>query len=380
MYRMLISTCSKRVSRRAFRGLGLIQAALSTGLIVIVLSAATALWSNYVFRAGLQSEARAVSALAQAAKTHIIKDFDTHLNAITLSSNSVVSLNIDDLTASESYAPGAPRVTSRKRVLSVLMWSPTPTQIIVLAQAQFATGETGRVGVPRGSRDISSTGWVAPHNSTEIQGPGIRLDISALQTAGIAIGSGDLVSLEFVSFGRDVSPYLHRIAQVGRPQLNQMETDLDLNGNNLEDVGTLTATNLVVLNGLSAQSISGATSVLGNLTASGNMTVSQTLNIGGNLTVTGTAAAQNLNVAQRLETTEITATNATFGTLSSDQINAVQVTVSGQVTTQTLNADAVNTDNAVVQVLESSLGLLNGTTQAQNLVSNTVITGSCSGC
>ena len=160
-----------------------------------------------------------------------------------------------------------------------------------------------------------------------------------------------------------------------RPEIYPCNT-----ANNLEDVGTLTATNLVVVDGLSAQSISGATTVLGNLTASGDMTVSQTLNIGGNLTVLGTVAAQNLDVAQRLSTTEITATTATFGTLSSDQINAVKVTVSGQVTTQTLNADAVNTDNAVVQVLESSLGLLNGTTQAQNLVSNTVITGSCSGC
>lgn len=377
---MLNSSRVRSPHRRALRGLSLFEAALSTGLIVIVLSAATALWSNYVFRAGLQSEARAVSALAQAAKSHVIKDFDTHLNTISLSASNVVTLSLNDLTASESYAVGAPNQTGRGRTLSVLMWSPSATQIVLLAQAQFPVGESGRIGVPRGSRDIYSTGWVAPHSPSEIQGPGLRLDITALQTAGVALGAGDLVALEFVSFGRDISPYLHRVARVGRPQLNQMETGLDLNGNSLEDIATLTATNLAVETALTAQSISGTTEVVGDLTAGGNMSVAQTLDVTGDLTVTGTATAQNATIAQRLSATEIAATNATIGTLSSQQVNAAQVNVTGQVTTQTLNADAVNTDSAVVQFIESGLGILDGTTQAGTLVSNTVITGSCIGC
>ena len=370
----------KIYSRRARRGMSLLEAALSAGLIVLALSSALTLWTNYVFRLALHAEAREVSALADAAKSHVLQNFDAHVSTARSATDNVIALPISDLIASDSYSPASPQTTTRGRDLAVYVWAPDANTALILAAAQFGTGETGRVGVPRGGKDIHAVGWVAPHSTTQIQGPGLRLDIAAIQSNTVPLVAGDLIGLAYASYGRDLSPYLHRTANALRPELNQMETDLDLGGNDIVGVGSLNATTVTVDGGLTSGTITGVTSVQGPARVTGNLTVSGTTTVTGDLTVTGAASATSLNVAQLLTANNITATTATVDTLTSDQINAANVNASGQVTTPLVNGETLAVDDLTANRIEAALGILDGITQADTLVADTVITGSCSGC
>jgi Bacterial shufflon protein, N-terminal constant region len=91
-----------------------------------------------------------------------------------------------------------------------------------------------------------------------------------ISTAGYSIGSGGApATLQVYSNGASSSDYLYRNAIPGQPQLNEMNTALGLNGNDVNDVGTLTANGTVTageaqINGIS--NLNGTVNITGNTT------------------------------------------------------------------------------------------------------------------
>ena len=91
-----------------------------------------------------------------------------------------------------------------------------------------------------------------------------------ISTSSYSVGSGGTpASLLMFSNGTLSSNYLYRNAVPGQPQLNEMNTALGLNGNNINDVGTLTANGTITaagaqINGTS--NLNGAVNITGNTT------------------------------------------------------------------------------------------------------------------
>lgn len=80
----------------------------------------------------------------------------------------------------------------------------------------------------------------------------------ALSNYAIAPGPGHTASALFLMDGTLANDYLYRNAVPGRPELNTMNTDLAMGGNNINDAGTITAAGNVT----SAAELSGATATI----------------------------------------------------------------------------------------------------------------------
>ena len=106
-----------------------------------------------------------------------------------------------------------------------------------------------------------------------------------------------MVSIEYVSFVQNRQPYLHRTEQPGAPQLNEMATDLNMNGNSITNVSELTASSVTVLETLETTNLVADTVTAGELfslvasttTITGDYTVSGNLDVGGQITASSAA-------------------------------------------------------------------------------------------
>lgn len=87
----------------------------------------------------------------------------------------------------------------------------------------------------------------------------------ALSNYAIAPGPGHTASALFLMDGTLANDYLYRNAVPGRPELNTMNTDLGMGGNNINDAGTITAAGNVS----SAAELSGATATISGETYTG---------------------------------------------------------------------------------------------------------------
>lgn len=371
---------AKSFARKTKRGFNLIETSLTIGILVITFNTGLQVWNDYVFRKSLSTEAQQVSLLADAAKQHVLFDVNKYLGQASSAPNRILNLNIDDLVASESYSLTAPRSTTRRRDLSVFLWSPTATSLIVFAQASFPTGQTGRLGAPRHEDNITQTAWVPPYRLSRLEGVGVNYDIQHLKDAGRTFEAGDFVALEYISLARDVSPYLHRAFNPEVPELTRMEADLDLNNHKLLNVGSLAADEISVQTSLNTNTITGDLTVAGNVTIAGSFDVGGDINIQGDATVVGQINTDVLTVDQNVITGAFTSNTGSFTTLSADDITSTGVVTAPTVATRNLSSNTVSAVNGTGARIETDTLLVNGRTTASQVVTTTLTTGSCSGC
>jgi type II secretory pathway pseudopilin PulG len=103
---------------------------------------------------------------------------------------------------------------------------------------------TGNVpGQPSTSIIGADGGWDMPFAGTDIPNP----------------GPGHLAMMIYVDNDQLVTDFLARTTIPGRPEMNQMLTDLDLSSNDITNVGTLTTDNLVVNTDIQSPSITDTT-------------------------------------------------------------------------------------------------------------------------
>ncbi len=204
--------------------------------------------------------------------------------------------------------------------------------------------------------------------------------------------SGCLVAL--ISYTEDLltGPYLYR-EDLGNPDLNTMFTDLLMNGRNINGAGNIAASelNVATLANLGDTNVAGTATFNGPATANAGMTVNAGMdvsgdsNFSGNLTVnSGTVNTVALNAttvqAPTFRTNQFDAQNLTVGSVGggnlvvNDAINVnSNVTASGEVYTNTLNAGQINMNNGTLTTgrmdVRNTLEI-NGTV---NITSGTVI-------
>jgi hypothetical protein len=369
---------TKRLPRRARRGAAMLDSLLAMGVFVLALGLSLSYWNMHQFRAGLQKEAVELTQLVRAAQSYVGRDPLTRLSEAAAAPSGVLSISLATLIASGDYPPTSGGYTTRRREMRVHLASLNATSAILVADARFVAGDQGRIGVPRGGEFIGSVGWVAPHRTALIEGPGLRYDITSLQAAGVLSNEGDLGAFEFISVERDVSPYLHRVAIPGRPELNQMATDLDLGGQDILGAGRLEATEARVTN-LQGQNITGALTINDTLNIAGTATVT-TLDAQGATTVSGPLSANQITVAGPITATDLTTTNITATNVSADEVAARDITATGMVGAQTVVATDLTATDANINRLEGNAVTVSGTLNAASATIRSLFTGGCTGC
>ena len=373
-------TPRKPFARRALRGFNLIETSLALGVFVIAITSGTHLWSEHVFRKALNKEAEQLNILANAAKRHLLFDLKQNITQARFTDQDILDISIDDLTNTESYSFAAPRQTVRGRDMSVFYWAPTPTSVIVFTQAKYPEGKSGKIGAARHDSKSPLIGWVPPYKATHLVGAGLNYDISHLQAAGRTITPGDFLALEYLSLGRDVSPYLHRKLDAQAPELNQMETHLDLNGNDILNVGALNAQDIVFTQSLEAPQLTGTLTVEGSVTIEGNLDVTQSMTVESDATITGTTKTDKLTVAQDITTSVLTANSGTFETIETANLVSTGTVSAAQAVTTNLTATTANTTSGEAVRLETQSLFVDANATASDVLTTTLTTGSCTGC
>lgn len=172
----------------------------------------------------------------------------------------------------------------------------------------------GQVIDEMGTREIAENlgapgGFVPVANTGIIQG--VRGGWSlTLSNYGVSPGAGHTASALFLQDGTLANDYLYRNAVAGKPELNRMNTALNMGGNDINNAATINATGNVNLNGTVN---AGGDVHAGSIYLNGNATLNGTVNAGGdvragslylqgNATMNGTATVGG-NVAVSGDTT-----------------------------------------------------------------------------
>ncbi len=381
MQRMLtlLRTQILRIPRRARRGSLLIETALVLLIFIPVLALGIEIGARYVRNHQGLNEARLLTQVVDAGATLALRNLDNRINSEIGVGNAQV-LTLADLEAEGLWSAGGEQLTALRRKITLILHARGSEELVLLARATALPGEDNTAYIPAGGEGVGLVGFVPPDDTTRLRGPGIDYDLSGIQSLTDAPVKWDAVALRILRMDRDVLPFLHRTVQPNFPELNRMETDLDMNGFNLTGAGILEADQITVTSELQTGAITGTLMVDGDVAATDSLYVTGTLSAS-TATVSGLVSAEAISVTDQ----------ATIGTLDADTLSvggsvAVQqdIVVEGTTTLDVLavtdlTAGDIEAQSVTAGTLAADDVFGTATTATTGQI-QTLITGTCSGC
>ena len=349
--------------RRARRGLGL----LDTMLAVFALSAVAA-WSAqatraWTARALLAGEARALSELAVAGRRWLERDFTR-----APSGSRPARVAFRDLESAGLRPPERPRNTPGRRAMSLWLWNQAPDRVMVIARAR---GDRALSRIPAAGTVGTGVGAILNRaGETLLRGPGVAFDMAPLNAARARFARrGDLFALEHVHTDPAASPYLHRVAVAGHPELNVMATDLLLG-----DSAVLSAARIET-DTARVGTIEGDTEVTGELTVGGALRANGLLGADGDpiasLSVAGPLRASSLEIAGNAV---LGGQLSAIGGLSGTGVTLTGPLAGNAALLGSLETGSLDTDSLATDSLAASSATFDSVTVG------TLRTGGCTGC
>ena len=319
----------------------LLEAALSLIVIGLVVTQGMGMVTDFTASRALQAEARMLTAIAD--------DY-----ASLVGRRLPPAITMGRVT---SYTPPSHigLMTPFGREIRLAHFTPSSGELVVMAYTWSAHRQTNRKPTPRHDSHIRQIGYVAGTNDrctqNHICGFAMDWNASALLTALGNDGPGeeDLVALRWLTMDRNTYPYLHRAQITGHPNLNRLETDLNMGDHAIVGLNTLRGARLLVTDQLELAGELAVTDIEigGNLAIGGNLTTTGTLTVG-SMEATADATIGTLKVDERLLFDA-----ATIGT--DFMINDVQVTTDVEKTgtgdvevTGTIHANEAEVDELTV--------------------------------
>ena len=372
--------------RRARCGLSLFEALLVMLIAIPMTQQGVSLAQHYIRQQAGVQESRLLTQVITAASTYALREgLDTWITRRGV--GHIETLTLADLANEDVWVSRGAR-TALGRDIEVIFHDTGFGALVVLARAVTPAGEEPPAYVPHGGEGIGLVGTVRDYAPDRLLGPGLDYDISDLrslaetQTGRSAPVVGDQLAIAVLRMDQDVSPFLHRIAVEGHPELNQMQTDLDMGGFDLIGVGELEAEKITVQNTMEINNLQGALEVEGGITAGGD------LNIPGALTsdaaeIEGQVLAHGLTVtgAATVDTLETGALQS--GTVQID----VSATVDGDITAEnlaagTLVADEITAPTATLGTVRAGVVISDAKLEADTIVvkDELLVSGGCTGC
>ena len=284
--------------------------------------------------------ARKLVVLASAVERHV------HVNYGTLAEGqiAIATLRNADLLPSGFDGSGDPM----KRELRVWVLDAGGGRFRVASMQLVPDGDDRRPGAGvYEARGRQALGVV--DGSGELGGPTIQEDLTDFRNATGAGGhpkENALVVYQEFDEESVCGDFLFRRARAGCPDAGRMETDLDLDGNDLENVGELEAERLEVADDLV---VSGDFTVGGEFAVGRAVRVEGTFNVPSGLSFTGGAEFTGSVTANSVEVTgELEAASAVV----SQDISARNVAASGNVTASGItSSSSINAASGYIRSL-----------------------------
>ncbi|WP_282282444.1 shufflon system plasmid conjugative transfer pilus tip adhesin PilV [Pseudomonas sp. PS02302] len=264
-----MNTSFSKASQRGFIALDMLF-----GLIVLaaVMTGAAVMIANQMDSQNYQIAADQQKQVADAAAKYLKDNFATVYAAAGTTTPAQITpamlRNTNYLPAgfTDANAFGQTFVVLARRVATNQLES------IVLTTGGQVIDEIGtreiaeNLGAPGGFVPVANTGIVQ----------GVRGGWSlALSNYGVNPGAGHTASALFLQDGTLANDYLYRNAIAGKPELNRMNTALNMGGNDLNNAANITASGTA--------SISGDVNAGRNVNATGNVNLNGTVTAGGDL-------------------------------------------------------------------------------------------------
>lgn len=252
---------------RSKRSSGFISIELMIALVVIAIATAGGISVLMSYLDGLdeQHAAQQQQQVAKAAEKYLKDNFSTVLASAGATAPAVITV---PMLRNTRYLPAGFRDTNiYGQQYQVLARKPAANQLetlIVTTGGQVAS----ELSIRRIAQLMGATGgYISKTNTSIAQGAAWQV---ALSNFGSAPGAGHLATALFFQDGAIANEYLYRNAVPGHPELNRMNTTLDMGGNNIAAAGAITAS--------------------GNITTSADISAR-------NVTATGTVKAGTADVA-----------------------------------------------------------------------------------
>lgn len=371
-----------RLRRRLDRGLSLFGALLALAVFSVLMLGVMQWYQARSLEERDERAAAQLSILATAARSHVIDSFPTLLAGAVTQEITLATLRTANL-----LSPAFRDRDAMGRAFRILLRRPSTGVLDLVVTQTVAAGDLRWPARAAATHpvDAARLGTVTVETPTRLTGPAVDVDISAFQAAFTgapttrAMAAYARIDRETVYGGQ-----LYRAAASGFPEINRMETDLDMAGNAITGASSVEADAITVDTTLD---VGGTMTVIGGLVVGQTATITGAVDLTGDLTaatatITGTASAATVTSTGQATAASLTTTGTvTAGTIGSSGA----MTVSGSATMADLTATSVSagtltsttvsaTDVTVRQMTAT------GTMTAANAGITTLTVGSCSGC
>ena len=217
------------------RGLSMIGSIVFLSLFSLTTALVADAVSDMIHALSVQSEARSLSRLADAARNHAARNSTQLMNSIRTDPDQHIRFTAADLQSTGGLAPGEALRTTRRREVrfAAAAASPRPSEERIVVLAWTAEGG-GRPTLPKAGPGITHVGRVGSAvdgcGADHVCGAGVRWDASGIfGLLGRPPPAGAMAALRLVHFAADRDPYLHR-SGVGAALVNRVEGNFDMTG------------------------------------------------------------------------------------------------------------------------------------------------------
>ncbi len=233
--------------------------------------------------------------------------------------------------------------------------------------------------------DTMRLGTVHPDEPARLQGPGIDIDISQFQNAFAGVPeTRALAAYTRLDRSTVFGDQLYRTAVNGFPEINRMQTDLDMGGNDIANAGAIEADTIAVADILD---VGGDLTVVGELVVGRSLIVDGDVSVDGELTA-GSAAIAGVTQTESVQATDIVrATNLqATGTIEAANLGISQdLTIAGtavmqRLTAASVSASTVTVDTVAANAVDADQLIASSEATAAEAGFSQLIVGSCTGC
>lgn len=224
------------MSKRRISGFVSIEILVVLIVISLAITKGTQLYMAYLDGLNQQMAAQQQMKVAEAGSKYIKDNFAAVLTAAGPTTPAVITVA---MLKNTQYLPAG---FSDRNIYGqdyrILARKPQANQLETLV---ITTGgsEAGEIDIRRVAQIIGVQGGYISSSDTAIaQGAAWQVPLS---NYGVSPGAGRLATALFFQDGAIANDYLYRNAVPGRPELNRMNTALNMGGNNIEAAGTINA-------------------------------------------------------------------------------------------------------------------------------------------
>ncbi len=370
-----------RLNRRRRTGLTLFGSLMALAVFASLLLGVAQWWQDRLEEERQERAAGQIAILAEAARTFVLDRFPTLLAGAADQEVTLAELRAADVLSDDFRDRDA---TGRQ--YRVLLHRPSTGVLDLLVTQVVASGDLRwpwRAAAAAPVREMR-LGTIDPAATGRLQGPTIDVSVTPFQTAWSVPEARAMAT--WIRLDRETvyGNQLYRVAASGFPEINRMETDLDMAGHDIVDAGAVTAATLEITSDMTVGE---------GLTVTGDLLVGASVSVTGTIDVAGALTATSATVADAASAAAVTATGAVRGAsltvtggVTAGTIGASgAMTVTGSATmddltaasvaASTITATSVTASDVTVQQMTAS-----GRMTAANAGITRLVVGSCSGC